>query len=562
MAENKQVLVLEPANISGWRIRRTLTEQGFEVIEHAKPRDAIADIRKARPALVFLSTAYGEDATFRLCHKLAQYGFCVVLIDANPTHENVLRAIRNGAFDILVQPLNESTIAARVQAAIDRSGIARAEGRSVSRIQIPDELQDPKDRVEYVIKHACETLALPHAVSAVLRLSRRSDVGAADLARPIESDSALTASVFRVANSAAAAARARITDLSAAVTRLGTKQIVQIAMAQSVFTSFKRTGETFGFDRSEYWIHSLGSACCARTLADCWGEADPDDAFLAGLLHDIGKMVLDEYLPQDYQRVVHQANVKGLPVAAVEEKVLGLGHGEVGREVCHHWGLPEALCQAVGIHHDHQRLLNGDVENEAGNLGRCACLADQLAKAFGLGHAGDFLVVSDALALWNCLGDIRLDLREVFRRAYGELHGFLELLQIPCDHLPAPSACLEPPCVLLSLAREAENYRRPLEAFFTRFGYVTRAVKPEDVEKDSGSHFVLGVAGLPGSIEDVTRAAQRLERCIPSGILFTDAPLEPGAPITPRIRASSLKRPLDFYSLSEYIDGNVAANGS
>ncbi|HEO72593.1 MAG TPA: response regulator, partial [Candidatus Hydrogenedentes bacterium] len=109
------ILVVEPRSASASRMREALPPQSYVVAEARTPRKAVEILAKQRPSVIFLSTAFGAQTTYRACRKLAQYGFLVALLDANVTRDSVTRAVRNGAIGLLVRPLRRETLAPRVE---------------------------------------------------------------------------------------------------------------------------------------------------------------------------------------------------------------------------------------------------------------------------------------------------------------------------------------------------------------------------------------------------------------------------------------------------------------
>ncbi|HIJ66034.1 MAG TPA: HDOD domain-containing protein, partial [Candidatus Hydrogenedentes bacterium] len=311
---------------------------------------------------------------------------------------------------------------------------------------------------------------------------------------------------------------------------------------------------TFGFDRTQYWIHSLGAACCARALAAAKRLGDPEDAFLAALLHDFGKMVLDEHLPSEYQQAVRIANVGREPVRRGEAATFEVDHTYVGERIADHWDLPDYLCRAIADHHKHALLLKKqqtDVSGKDDSAGivRCVCLADQLAKAFGFGHAGDHIVERDALALWRGVNAVPGGFPAFYARVREELCKFLGLLQIPLG-VRAEEPRVER--VLLCFPEDEPEYRMLLEAFWARYGYPTVRQATLNDAPVEGPEMVTGVTHVSGSLEDVARAADTLGRLARTGMVIADG-LEgnhEGKMVTGSVRA--VGPALDFYVLNRW----------
>lgn len=525
--------MVEPTSVSGPRLRENLPEDKFEVVEVSTLQEAIRHIARSMPSLLLVSTEYGLGPIRSLCKGLENQALGIVFLVPTPTKQNVIEATRCGAIEVLVHPPEPAVIVPRIQRALVKSGkvLPQAVAGEASKLPLADKIADPRNRVEYVIQQAKDLLALPYAASAILRLCFQPDTSAADLEAPVQADSAITASVFRLANSVSIAGIHRVTNIRNAIARLGVKATANLALAQSVFNMFEKEGDSAGLARTGYWVHSLGTACCARALASRWKEVDPDEAFLAGLLHDIGKLLLDEYLADDYQHTLEYAAVEGKPLRLAERATLQIDHCWVGERLARQWKLPDILSRAIADHHSYAKLSKrqrkGEVvvrEAESLPITRCTSLADQLAKAFGFGHAGDSLVETEALALWQDWDRVKLDVAKLYATACRDQREFINLLQISNEEFQcAPPEC-RPVRALLCFPEEEPRYRLLAAAFFVRHGYspVTRT-KFEGAPSEATS-FAIGVTSALGTLDAAKEAADLLSRHVPVGIVFTDCP--------------------------------------
>ncbi len=400
-----RLLVVGRTRVSYNVLRKILPPQTYDVVAAYSSQEARKEVDYFPPALAFIHYNLRDKQSYALCKELAQKDITVIIVEEYPTRRSIIRAVRHGASAVLVEPFKANVILSRIHRVLVKSGRALPEPEEKPRLDIPIEINDPRARVEYMLKKVGKLLALPHAVAKVVRLCSLPNTSAAELLIPIESDSALTTSTFLLANSAAQGCVTRITNLKAAIARIGMKATTNMVLTQSVFKMFKQSSDTFGFDRGQYWIHCLGTACCARVLAEQWTDIHPEDAFLSAVLHDLGKVLLDEFLPVEYQQCVRTAQMSGIPLHLAELKLLQVDHTYVGRKIAAKWGLPESLCSTIANHHNHKLLRTESKSTSLKSenqriLTRMTCLANQLAKAFEFGHAGDLVVKKEAHALW------------------------------------------------------------------------------------------------------------------------------------------------------------------
>ncbi len=187
------------------------------------------------------------------------------------------------------------------------------------------------------------------AVQAILKKLNEVPVDINAVADLMECDPILTSSLLRLANSPFYGFSQKITHVDHAVILLGVHTVRQVVMAFSVVKRFSRpTGS--GLDRHNLWRHCIGVAVAAKILARrC--EVDEEDAFIAGMLHDIGKFIIDECSPDLYQQIFSVRDQQGMSLRAAELQVMGISHGRVGAVAIRFWRLPEMLAEVADKHH-------------------------------------------------------------------------------------------------------------------------------------------------------------------------------------------------------------------
>jgi putative nucleotidyltransferase with HDIG domain len=231
--------------------------------------------------------------------------------------------------------------------------------------------------------------ALPVVVRSLMRDIGNPHSHMQHICRTIGHDQALTARILRVANSPFYATREPVRSLEHAVPLLGLRTINAMLMKASLFENF-HSKEGRGF-----WLHALGVACAARAIARVTGLGRLEQAFTLGLLHDIGKLALQEAFPEDYARARELVRSRGGLIRQAEEEVFACNHAEAGAQLARRWSLPVEFSEAIACHHQ---------LSAAGNTGRLwaavAHLADIIARAMLIGNGGDRTIPRlDPLAL-------------------------------------------------------------------------------------------------------------------------------------------------------------------
>jgi len=245
--------------------------------------------------------------------------------------------------------------------------------------------------VPYIINGMRELLArgenLPTLPTVVFHLHRVLDderAGAADVAAIIERDPSLTARLLRAANSAAFARPGeRIGSVHSAVARLGVNQVRAVCIVLAVVKAFRsRQG---GLDHEAFWVHSAAVGMTARRLWEHFGE-DPaisaDDVYVAGLLHDAGLLILEQFFPREFVEVLTVRAEHGGRLWQTEEEHLGMDHGAVGGLLLGRWSLPPFLAEAVTNHHHPHQASEG-----LQRVCRIVQAAEVLCSEFGVGLA-------------------------------------------------------------------------------------------------------------------------------------------------------------------------------
>ena len=237
-----------------------------------------------------------------------------------------------------------------------------------------------------VVKRIDEISTLPQVALRVMEIANDPDSGAVDLKEVMESDAALSARVLRCVNSSAYATRSKVTNLQQAVAYLGLNQVRNLAMTASVSELFK-TDETIGtYRRAELWRHLVSVGICARLIAMRRKFQDFEDAFLAGLLHDIGIVLEDQHVHDVFCRMIRSLDESKTLIEA-ERKHLRFDHTGLGEKVAETWGFPEVVKATIRHHH-----ASADYQDEGANIVRCVEVANLICTLKGTSSVGLKLV--------------------------------------------------------------------------------------------------------------------------------------------------------------------------
>jgi len=206
----------------------------------------------------------------------------------------------------------------------------------------------------YRIKRITESIiglpTLPTIVSKMLELVDNPRTSAASLARLISSDQTLTARILKLANSAYYGFPREISTVNMAIVVLGFNTVKEMGLSLSVFDVFRNQENVSVFDVSRFWEHSIGCGIASRMLARNYHSRNASEAFVAGLLHDIGKIILNQYFHGEFAQIMDMVS-KGDTLDDAEEMVIGTSHAQVGCWLAERWNLPEIISQTILCHH-------------------------------------------------------------------------------------------------------------------------------------------------------------------------------------------------------------------
>jgi putative nucleotidyltransferase with HDIG domain len=232
---------------------------------------------------------------------------------------------------------------------------------------------------------------LPAIVADLMNHLGDEDTGARLLADKIAQDQALTAKTLRLANSSFYGMQRKVGTIQQAVAIVGLNSIQTLITAIVIIDRF--SGCNGAFDLRAFWRHSIGTALCARTCATL-SRINPDQAFIAGLLHDIGRLALASQVPDAYDRIAANRAERDCLVLDAERAILDIDHMRIGRALAEHWKFPLPIQQAIEHHHTPDRP-------GAGPLTALVHVADAIAHALDLSGDESDAVPPIAASAWN-----------------------------------------------------------------------------------------------------------------------------------------------------------------
>lgn len=208
-----------------------------------------------------------------------------------------------------------------------------------------------------VLKRVKDIPSLPQFVIETLKKLDDPRSNAADVAARLSKDEGLVVRVLRLANSAYYGLSRRITGVADAIAFLGFKTVKSIVLAASVYKFMDSAFTGYSLDRGELWKHSQAVGMTSRHLCEKLKIADAEEAYIGGMMHDLGKIVLNDYVRFGYSIILRLVEEDNVPFCEAERQVLGFDHAQVGGLVMEQWNLPEAYAYITTYHHTPWDLL-------------------------------------------------------------------------------------------------------------------------------------------------------------------------------------------------------------
>ena len=317
-------------------------------------------------------------------------GIPIILTAANPSRDLVLRARNAGANSLLVKPFGPAELLKRVDAALfgttmtspaPKKAVAKT-GETKDAAAGPAEEEDPATALKERVKSIEGLPSFPTTHAQILELANSESSSSDEIAEKIELDPGLLATVFKLVNSSYYGFSKKIDSISLAVTMLGLEEIANLVMAVQVFEKLGGYKEGGGLDLMAFWRHSVGTGFIARAIAKKL-QAESESAFLAGMLHDLGKIILDQYFSDYYTSVFGVIQAEDKLIVEVEQDILGVSHAEIGGVLAEEWKFSPSYLNSIICHH------NVRVARRYQRLVCIVSLANTMCRRLEFGCSGD-----------------------------------------------------------------------------------------------------------------------------------------------------------------------------
>ncbi|MDP2852041.1 MAG: HDOD domain-containing protein [Gallionella sp.] len=259
--------------------------------------------------------------------------------------------------------------------------------------------------------------AFPKSVQKILELTRNLDCEPKHLVQVIEKDPVMTVKILRVLNSAYYNLPNKITSLNHSVVFLGFNTIKNLALGIASVGILPKHNAA-GFDMQHYLLHSLTTAGIAKSLGGRLAGTDPMDCYIAGLLHDFGKVVFAQFMPDEFNQALQKSAGENISLHLAESQVIGVDHTVVGSMLAEKWQFPPALVDCIRNHHS--------MDGGEGGMWASVYAANQISKKMSFGDSGNPCIEALPPAVRNYFGG---DIDEIIA-SLGDLSKIAEEAQV------------------------------------------------------------------------------------------------------------------------------------
>jgi len=337
------------------------------------------------------------------------------------------------------------------------------------------------EKIEIMVDYVGKLLVFPFTVNRVLKIADDSNSGAPELAKIIRTDQSMTTTILKVANSVIFASRDRkIGDIREAVVRIGFRETKNIALSMMVMKLFDREAKSVGYNRLDFWYHSLAVGVIAERIAKQAGLQNTEECFVAGLLHDFGILLMDEFFPELFEKFIDHTTKNGTAFPDSVKEIIGVSHNDLVARLFETWSIPRKITQSV-VHQMDYLYFRDEADLELTKMVVIVGLANVLAKTLNVGRECDQIVHAipdEFLSTLRYAGGFR---DNFYEEIYANITMYSRFLNLDSRQFPETVLCGEE-CtkVRVMVVSLSKNLFEPHLYYIRNIGY--SIVKDEPLE--------------------------------------------------------------------------------
>ncbi|MFH0883802.1 MAG: response regulator [bacterium] len=377
MSENRRIFLLDRSSMQVAPLHGACAPfTNCQVVHFESFADAKKEMSEGLPEFILANWDLPDMKGLALLKQMGKRaetaGIPIMLFTTDRPLSEIRQAMNLGAKDVLGVPIDWNFLHRHLVRIMNETPP-----------QPPGEYEEEEDvEIMNYLDGVTRLTPMPQIAAQVLAISEDPHSSASQLAEIVQKDPVITANVLKLVNSAYYGYRRSISNIQQAIVVLGFDEVRNVTVAASLSQGLNIEGSRL-FQGSDFWLHSLATATIAGAIAKRNPKVNADDAFIIGLLHDIGDVILDQHFHMFFEKILDDAEAGGENLSLVERRRLGVDHAEIGGVLARNWFLPVSIEKAILYHHEPWRA---DEWNHGVFLAHAANL---LAGVAGYGMKGN-----------------------------------------------------------------------------------------------------------------------------------------------------------------------------
>ncbi|MDY6905467.1 MAG: HDOD domain-containing protein [Thermodesulfobacteriota bacterium] len=408
-------------------LQATLQNDLFSIKTTIDLKKGLAYLNQHEVDLLFLDYSINNDMGLEICRAIKKHEKLshtqIFIMAGRPDLDFEFQAVAAGAGYIVKTPLSskdKEILLVRIIEAIESNTQQNRETAGKKKPKTEEEKKKPVN-ADQILSRVRKIRTTPHIIAKVNNLVADPATSVTGLAKLIKSDQAITSKILQVINSPYYGLHRKISAIPTAINYLGFDTVKKLCIGISSYEYLNQKDTPFVFDRKKFWDHSVGVASLARQIAKVSGYESPEDAFVAGLLHDVGKAVLSEYAPDIFvDAFIYAANEK-IPFQQAEKITIGLNHAQCGGQVLSKWRLSGLIVESALYHHHSVQQIQSSHHVTEKLIVFAVKLANVMCKAMFFGFSGNSLIESPPDELVKALWLNKPKMEKILKNGYLEI---------------------------------------------------------------------------------------------------------------------------------------------